>query len=55
MTITNELKNLEKVQMRLIRFSQYLNNEHKGKYDDLIMKIAQVVGTIEDTLTFDEN
>ena len=54
MTITGELKNLEKVQSRCIRFSKYLEKHHKGRYDDLMRKLACVIGTIEDTLNFDE-
>ena len=54
MTITGELRNLEKVQSRCIRLCQYLEKEHKGRYDDLIAKLGQVIGTIEDTLNFDE-
>lgn len=54
MTISGELKNLEKVQSRCIRFCKYLEKHHDGQYDDLIRKLACVIGTIEDTLNFDE-
>ena len=54
MTITGELKNLEKVQSRCVRFCKYLEKHHEGRYDDLLRKLACVIGTIEDTLTFDE-
>ena len=58
MTVAGELKNLEKVQTRLIRFCTYLDKQKRADdtngYDDLYMKIATVVGTIEDALNFDE-
>lgn len=55
MTITGELKNLEKVQSRCIRFCKFLEKHHAGRYDDLISKLACIVGTIEDALNFDEH
>ena len=55
MTVQAELKNLEKVQARLVRFCNYIEKHHAGHYDDLYMKLGQVVGTIEDALTFDED
>ena len=59
MTVTGELKNLEKVQARLVRFSKYLEKQ-KGadgtnSYDDLYRKIANVVGSIEEAITFDDS
>jgi len=58
MTITGEMKNLEKVQARLVRFCRYLEKQKRAdgtsSYDDLYRKIASVVGTIEDALNFDE-
>lgn len=54
MTITGELKNLEKVQSRCIKFAKYLEKNYPQKYDDLIIKLSSVIGTIEDTLNFDE-
>ena len=58
MTITGEMKNLEKVQARLVRFCRYLEKQKRtdgtNNYDDLYIKIASVVGTIEDALNFDE-
>lgn len=54
MTISIELKKLEAAQSRCIRLSNYLEKNHPGRYDDLIGKLANVVGTIEDTLSFDE-
>ncbi len=58
MTIAEELKNLEKVQTRLIRFCTYLDKQKRAdgtnSYDDLYMKVATIVGTIEDALKFDE-
>lgn len=57
MTINKELKNLEKVQARLVRFCNYLNEQKRedgtNSYDDLFIKISSVIGTIEDALTFD--
>jgi len=53
MTISGELKNLEKVQRRCIRLSQYLEKHHDGRYDDLYRKLAIVIGAIEETLNFD--
>lgn len=55
MTIQDELKNLEKVQARLVRLCHYIEKHHDGQYDDLYMKLGQVIGTIEDVLTFDED
>lgn len=55
MTVSGELKNLEKVQARLVRFCKYIENHHVGHYDDLYIKLTQVIGTIEDVLTFDED
>lgn len=55
MDIQSELKNLEKVQLRLVRFCNYLEKRSTGSYDDLYIKLSQVVGTIEDVLTFDED
>lgn len=55
MTIQRELQNLEKVQSRVMRFAKYLEKHHPGRYDDLTRKLACVVGTIEDALTFDED
>lgn len=55
MTVQAELKNLEKVQARLVRFCNYIEKHHAGRYDDLYMKLGQVIGTIEDVLTFDED
>lgn len=54
MTISVELRNLEKVQCRCIRFAKYLEKHHDGRYDDLILKLGCVIGTIEDALNFDE-
>ena len=58
MTVTGELKNLEKVQARLVRFGEYLEKQKRAdgtnSYDDLYLKIASVVGTIEEALTFDK-
>lgn len=58
MTVTGEMKNLEKVQARLVRFCRYLEKQKRSdginSYDDLYIKIASVVGTIEDALNFDE-
>ena len=58
MTITGELKNLEKVQARLVRFCSYLEKQKRtdgtNSYDDLYRKIASVIGSIEDALIFDE-
>lgn len=54
MDIQSELRNLEKVQARLVRFCNYIEKHHPGRYDDLYMKLGQVIGTIEDVLTFDE-
>ena len=52
------MKNLEKVQARLVRFCRYLEKQKRAdgtsSYDDLYRKIASVVGTIEDALNFDE-
>ena len=55
MNIKDELKNLEKVQSRLVRFCHYIEKHHDGRYDDLYVKLGQVIGTIEDVLTFDED
>lgn len=55
MNIKDELKNLEKVQSRLVRFCNYIEKHHAGHYDDLYIKLGQVIGTIEDVLTFDKN
>ena len=55
MTVQAELKNLEKVQARLVRFCNYIEKHHAGHYDDLYIKLGQVIGTIEDVLTFDED
>ena len=55
MTVQRELQNLEKVQSRVIRFANYLEKHHHGSYNDLKIKLACVVGTIEDALTFDED
>lgn len=54
MTVSGELRNLEKVQKRCIRFHNYLEKHHPGHYDDLTRKLACVIGTIEDALNFDE-
>lgn len=54
MTVVNELHNLENVQSRCVCFSQFLEKNYSRKYDDLIQKLACVVGSIEDVLTFDE-
>lgn len=58
MTVTGELKNLEKMQARLVRFCNYLEKQKRddgtAMYDDLYLKIASVVGTIEEALNFDE-
>lgn len=54
MTISVELRNLEKVQCRCIRFAKYLEKHHDGRYDDLIVKLGSVIGSIEDALNFDE-
>lgn len=54
MTVSGELRNLEKVQNRCIRFYKYLEKHHEGRYDDLLIKLACVIGTIEETLNFDE-
>lgn len=58
MTVASELKNLEKVQARLVRFCKYLEKQKRAdgtsSYDDLYIKIASVVGTIEDAITFDD-
>lgn len=54
MTVSGELKVLEKVQSRCIRFHKYLEKHHEGHYDDLMRKLACVIGTIEDVLNFDE-
>ena len=57
MTVTGELKNLEKVQARLVRFGKYLEKQKRAdgnSYDDLYLKIASVVGTIEEALNFDK-
>lgn len=54
MTVQRELQNLEKVQSRVMRFANYLEKHHPGSYNDLKIKLACVVGTIEDALTFDE-
>ena len=54
MTIQRELQNLEKVQSRVMRFANYLEKHHPGRYNDLTIKLSCVVGTIEDVLTFDE-
>ena len=58
MTVTGELKNLEKVQARLVRFGKYLEKQKRAdgtnSYDVLYRKIASVVGTIEEALNFDE-
>lgn len=55
MTVQAELKYLEKVQARLVRFCIYIEKHHAGHYDDLYLKLSQVIGTIEDALTFDEH
>lgn len=55
MTVRGELKHLERVQSRCVRFCNYLEKHHEGKYDDLIRKLASVVGTIEDALDFDND
>lgn len=44
MTFTGEMKNLEKQK----------RSDGTNCYDDLYIKIASVVGTIEDALNFDE-
>lgn len=54
MTVSGELKHLEKVQSRCVRFAKYLEKHHEGRYDDLIIKLASVIGTIEDALDFDK-
>lgn len=58
MTVTGELKNLEKVQARLVRFGKYLEKQKRAdgtnSYDDLHLKIASVVGAIEEALNFDK-
>lgn len=58
MTVTGELKNLEKVQARLVRLCNYLEKQKRPDgscvYDDLYIKIGSVIGTIEGALTFDE-
>lgn len=53
MTVHEELKNLEKVQARLVRLCNYIENHHSGRYDDLYVKLSQVIGTIEEALNFD--
>lgn len=59
MTISGELKNLEKVQARLVRFCSYLEKQERtdgtNSYDDLYRKIANVVGSIEEAITFDDS
>ena len=55
MTVQSEIKNLEKVQARLMRFCNYIEKHHAGHYDDLYVKLGQVIGTIEDVLTFAED
>lgn len=58
MTVASELKNLEKVQARLVRFCSYLEKQKRtdgtNSYDDLYRKIASVIGSIEDAITFDD-
>lgn len=57
MSVSSELKNLEKVQSRLVRFCKYLEKQNRedgsNSYDDLYLKIASVVGSIEDALNFE--
>lgn len=55
MTVQSEIKNLEKVQERLMRFCQYIEKHHAERYDDLYIKLGQVIGTIEDVLNFAED
>lgn len=53
MTVHEELKYLSKVQTRLVRFCNYIESHHDGCYDDLYVKLSQVIGTIEEALNFD--